>query len=220
MSGLPWIHRYGLLTVAKGTLYIISAPSGAGKTTLVQSLLDTVDDVVVSVSHTTRAMRKGEIDALNYHFVDQHAFESMIEEGVFLEHAKVFDHYYGTSRQHIQEQLLLGKDVILEIDWQGARQIRQLVTDCRTIFILPPSNEALRQRLKGRGQDDAAVIERRMRDAVSEMSHYGEFDYIVINDEFERAREELAAIFISNRMLKNYQQQKHADLLAALLTNK
>ncbi|MGB5396907.1 MAG: guanylate kinase [Gammaproteobacteria bacterium] len=204
--------------MAKGTLYIISAPSGAGKTTLVQSLLDNVDDVVVSVSHTTRAMRKGEIDAVNYHFVDQAQFELMIEEGAFLEHAKVFDNYYGTSRQHIQEQLLLGKDVILEIDWQGARQIRQLVTDCRTIFILPPSTEALRQRLKGRGQDDDTVIERRMRDAVSEMSHYGEFDYIVINDEFERASEELAAIFISNRMLKDYQQQKHADLLAALLT--
>jgi guanylate kinase len=206
--------------VAKGTLYIISAPSGAGKTTLVQSLLGKVEDVVVSVSHTTRAMRKGEVDAVNYHFVDQAQFESMIEEGVFLEHAKVFDNYYGTSRQHIQEQLLLGKDVILEIDWQGARQIRQLVTDCRTIFILPPGIDALRQRLRGRGQDDDAVIERRMRDAVSEMSHYGEFDYIVINDEFERACKELAAIFISNRMLKDYQQQKHADLLAALLTTK
>ena len=204
--------------MAKGTLYIISAPSGAGKTTLVQSLLNKIDDVVVSVSHTTRAMRKGEVDAVNYHFVDQAKFESMIEAGAFLEHARVFDNYYGTSRQHIQEQLLLGKDVILEIDWQGARQIRQLVTDCRTIFILPPSTETLRQRLKGRGQDDDSVIERRMRDAVSEMSHYGEFDYIVINDEFERAGDELAAIFISNRMLKDYQQQKHADLLAALLT--
>ena len=206
--------------MAKGTLYIISAPSGAGKTTLVQSLLNKIDDVVVSVSHTTRAMRKGEVDAVNYHFVDQAKFESMIEAGAFLEHARVFDNYYGTSRQHIQEQLLLGKDVILEIDWQGARQIRQLVTDCRTIFILPPSTETLRQRLKGRGQDDDSVIERRMRDAVSEMSHYGEFDYIVINDEFERAGDELAAIFISNRMLKDYQQQKHADLLAALLTTK
>lgn len=204
--------------MAKGTLYIISAPSGAGKTTLVQSLLDELEDVVVSVSHTTRAKRKGEVDGVDYHFVDREKFESMIEAGVFLEHARVFDNYYGTSRQHIQEQLLLGKDVILEIDWQGARQIRQLVTDCLTIFILPPGIDVLRERLRGRGQDDDAVIERRMRDAASEMSHYGEFDYIVINDKFERAHKELTAIFISNRMLKDYQQQKHADLLAALLT--
>jgi guanylate kinase len=206
--------------VAKGTLYIISAPSGAGKTSLVQALLAQLNDVVVSVSHTTRAMRKGEVDGVNYHFVSQAQFESMIKQGEFLEHAKVFDNYYGTSRQHIQEQLALGKDVILEIDWQGARQIRELMAGCRSIFILPPSTAALRQRLDNRGQDDAAIIERRMQEAVREMSHYNEFDYIVINDDFERAREELAAIFISNRTLKEYQQVKNADLLAALLMNK
>jgi len=206
--------------VAKGTLYIVSAPSGAGKTSLVQALLAELNDVVVSISHTTRAMRKGEVDGVNYHFVDQARFETMIQQGEFLEHAKVFDNYYGTSRQHIQEQLALGKDVILEIDWQGARQIRELVTGCRSIFILPPSISALRQRLDNRGQDDAAIIERRMQEAVREMSHYNEFDYIVINDDFERAREQLAAIFISNRTLKDYQQDKNADLLAALLMNK
>ncbi len=205
--------------MAKGTLYIISAPSGAGKTSLVQVLLGNVHDVVVSISHTTRNRRTGEVDGVNYHFIAQVKFEQMIKEGAFLEYAKVFDNYYGTSRQHIQEQLLQGKDVILEIDWQGARQIRQLDADCITIFILPPGIEALRQRLQQRAQDDAATIARRMRDAASEMSHYGEFDYIVVNDNFARACTELAAIFISNRMLKNNQQQKHADLLAALLTS-
>jgi len=204
--------------VAKGTLYIISAPSGAGKTSLVTSLVDLLPDVEVSVSHTTRSMRDGEVDGVNYHFVSEAEFAAMIEDGIFLEYATVFGNHYGTSRQHIHEQLLQGKDVILEIDWQGARQIRQLVTDCRTIYILPPSKAALKERLRSRGQDSDDIIERRMRDAVNEMSHYGEFDYIVINDEFEQARNDLSAIFVSNRMLKSFQQQKHADLLAALLT--
>ena len=205
--------------MAKGSLYIISAPSGAGKTTLVQALLTKLDDVVVSVSHTTRAMRAGEVEGVDYHFVSQDAFESMVNQGEFLEHAEVFGNHYGTSRQHIQEQLVLGKDVILEIDWQGARQIRELMAGCRSIYVLPPCISALRERLNSRAQDDAAVIERRMQEAVREMSHYNEFDYIVINDDFERAREELAAIFISNRTLKEYQQEKNADLLAALLMN-
>jgi guanylate kinase len=206
--------------VAKGTLYIISAPSGAGKTTLVQALLTKLDDVVVSVSHTTRAMRTGEVEGVDYHFVSHDVFETMVKQDEFLEHAEVFGNHYGTSRQHIQEQLNLGKDVILEIDWQGARQIRELMPACRSIYVLPPCISALRERLNSRAQDDAAVIERRMQEAVREMSHYNEFDYIVINDDFERAREELAAIFISNRTLKEYQQEKNADLLAALLMNK
>ena len=142
----------------------------------------------------------------------------MVDRGVFLEHAQVFDNRYGTSRQSIQEQLLKGKDVILEIDWQGARQIRQLVTDCKTIYILPPSVAALRERLQNRGQDDDELIERRMRDAVSEMSHYGEFDYIVINDDFEQAKNDLSAIFVSNRLLKGFQQEQQAELLADLLS--
>ena len=205
--------------MSKGTLYIISAPSGAGKTTLVQQVVKTLEDVAVSVSHTTRPMREGEVDGVDYHFIDEATFNAMVEEGEFLESARVFGNYYGTSRQSIQEQLLKGIDVILEIDWQGARQIRQLMHDCRSIFILPPSIEALRQRLTGRGKDSGEVIEKRMHEAVSEMSHYAEFDYIVINDELEAATRNLTAIFISQRQTLDYQQQKHADLLAGLLSD-
>jgi guanylate kinase len=203
--------------VAKGSLYIISAPSGAGKTSLVQAVLAVLPDVVVSVSHTTRRRREGEVDGRNYHFVDQQQFQQMIDNGAFLEHANVFGNHYGTSRQHIQQQLQDGQDVILEIDWQGARQIRQLMADCTSIFILPPSVQALQERLRGREQDSEDVIESRMREAVSEMSHYAEFDYIVINDDFEQARDELAAIFVGNRMRLEYQQQRHTDLLVDLL---
>ena len=204
--------------MAKGNLYIISAPSGAGKSSLVSALVKDRPDVEVSVSHTTRAIRPGEEDGVNYHFVEEAAFVEMIDQGVFLEHAQVFDNRYGTSSQSIQEQLLKGKDVILEIDWQGARQIRKLVSDCKTIYILPPSVAALRARLQKRGQDDDELIERRMRDAVSEMSHFDEFDYIVINDDFEQAKNDLSAIFASNRLLKDFQQEQHTDLLAELLT--
>jgi guanylate kinase len=204
--------------VAKGTLYIISAPSGAGKTSLVQSLLTMLPDVVASVSHTTRPARPEEVDGRNYHFIDEALYMRMVEDGEFLEHAMVFGNYYGTSRQHIQEQLLLGKDVVLEIDWQGARQIRQLMSDCMSIFVLPPSLQALSSRLRSRGQDSEEIIDRRMKEAVSEMTHYAEFDYIVINDDFDTALRELASIFTCNRMLLVNQQQRHADLLAELLT--
>jgi guanylate kinase len=217
MTLLFWLTNYWV-SVAKGILYIISAPSGAGKTSLVKALLEVVLDVVVSVSHTTRSSRPGEKDGVNYHFISDAEFDEMVDQGMFLEHAKVFDHHYGTSRQHIQEQLIKGKDVILEIDWQGARQIRQLMTDCKTIFILPPSVVALKERLQERGQDDDELIIRRMQDAVSVMSHYGEFDYIVINDEFEKAKSDLLSIFVSNRKLKDFQQEKHAELLSALLS--
>ena len=142
----------------------------------------------------------------------------MVNGGEFIESATVFGNMYGTSRQHIQEQLLKGKDVILEIDWQGAQQIRRLVTDCRTIFIVPPSIIALRERLTSRGQDDESVINQRMQEAISEMSHYVEFDYLIINDDFDEARDNLAAIIKGNRMLHEHQQQKHADLLAKLLS--
>ncbi|MDT8282565.1 MAG: guanylate kinase [Gammaproteobacteria bacterium] len=204
-------------SVTKGTLYIISAASGAGKTSLINAVLGQVDDLVVSVSHTTRAPREGEVDGKNYHFVDKAAFETMVEAGEFLESARVFGNMYGTSGQHIQQQLLDGKDVILEIDWQGAQQIRQLMADCRSIFILPPSTQALRERLQTRGQDDDVIIEQRMREAVSEMSHYVEFDYLIINDDFDQAKANLAAIIIGNRMLHERQQQKHQRLLAELL---
>ena len=203
--------------MTKGSLYIVSAPSGAGKTSLVNAIVAQLSDVVVSVSHTTRKMREGEVDGENYHFVDQPHFQRMIDNGEFLEYASVFGNHYGTSRQHIQEQLLSGKDVILEIDWQGARQIRQAMGGCKSIYILPPSVQALRDRLQGREQDSDDVIETRMREAVSEMSHYAEFDYIVINDEFDQAREELASIFVCNRLRLGHQQQTHAGLLADLL---
>ena len=203
--------------VTKGTLYIISAPSGAGKTSLVNAILNTLPTVVVSVSHTTRRIREGEVNGRDYHFVDPQVFEDMADNGDFLEHARVFGNSYGTSRQHIQEQLESGRDVILEIDWQGARQIRQLISDCQSIFILPPSVQALRERLLSREQDSEDVIESRMREAVSEMTHYAEFDYIVINDDFEQARDELAAVFVSNRLRLAHQQQRHAELLANLL---
>ncbi len=200
-----------------GTLYIISAPSGAGKTSLVRAIVETLPNVEVSVSHTTRQMRAGEVDGKDYHFVEAPQFQAMVDDGDFLEHATVFGNSYGTSRQHILDQLESGKDVILEIDWQGARQIRQLMSDSISIFIVPPSIPALRERLRGREQDSDDVIEARMREAVSEMTHYPEFDYIVINDEFGQARDELAAIFISQRMRRERQQQSHAELLAALL---
>ena len=203
--------------MTNGTLYIISAASGAGKTTLVSAVLEQVDDLEVSVSHTTRAPREGEVDGVNYHFVDKDTFEAMVEDSEFIEYATVFGNMYGTSRQHIQEQLLKGKDVILEIDWQGARQIRQLMPDCRSVYIVPPSTEALRERLTSRGKDDEEIIARRMQEAISEMSHYVEFDYLIINDDFDEARDNLAAIIRGNRMLHEHQQQKHADLLARLL---
>ncbi len=204
--------------MTKGTLFVISAASGAGKTSLVKSVLQHVSDIEVSVSHTTRASREGEVDGVDYHFVDKETFQAMVNGSEFIESATVFGNMYGTSRQHIQEQLLKGKDVILEIDWQGARQIRQLMNDCRTIYVVPPSVAVLRERLTSRGQDDESVINQRMQEAISEMSHYVEFDYLIINDDFDEARDNLAAIIKGNRMLHEHQQQKHADLLAKLLS--
>ena len=204
--------------MTKGTLFVISAASGAGKTSLVKSVLQHVSDIEVSVSHTTRAPREGEVDGVDYHFVDKETFQAMVNGGEFIESATVFGNMYGTSRQHIEEQLLKGKDVILEIDWQGAQQIRQLINDCRTIYVVPPSVAALRGRLTSRGQDDESVINQRMQEAISEMSHYVEFDYLIINDDFDEARDNLAAIIKGNRMLHEHQQQKHADLLANLLS--
>ena len=203
--------------MTKGILYIISAPSGAGKSSLVRAIVHKLADVVVSVSHTTRPMREGEVDVQDYHFIDESRFSAMVEQGDFLEHAQVFGNYYGTSKQSIEAQLLSGKDVILEIDWQGARQIRQRMNDSRSVYILPPSIIALKQRLSNRGQDTDEVIDARMREAVSEMSHYGEFDYIVINDDFDEATEQLASIFVCNRMLLDNQQRRNAELLADLL---
>jgi guanylate kinase len=203
--------------MAKGTLYIISAPSGAGKTSLVKAMLGTMSSVVVSVSHTTRAKRDEEVEGREYHFIDEKTFDQMVANGDFLEHANVFGNKYGTSRQHLQEQLLQGSDVILEIDWQGARQIRQLMGDCKSIFVLPPTMQALCDRLIGRGQDTEDTVKLRMNEATSEMTHYAEFDYIVINDDFDTAIAELASIFVSNRLLADVQQQRHSEKLAELL---
>ena len=200
-----------------GTLFIVSAPSGAGKTSLVKALLERVPDVVVSVSHTTREPRPGEQDGVDYHFVSKPDFETMVTAGEFLEHARVFDNFYGTSRLAVAEQLEAGRDVILEIDWQGAQQIKRLLSDTRAIFILPPSREALEQRLNARGQDDAAVISARMAEAVEEMSHFEESDYLVINRDFDQALEDLDAIVICHRLGTVRQGQVHTDLLEDLL---
>jgi len=201
-----------------GTLYILSAPSGAGKSSLLRALLDAMGGTVaVSVSHTTRKPRPGEINGRDYHFVDPATFQAMVEGGAFLEHARVFDNYYGTSRKVVEQQLSAGQDVVLEIDWQGARLVRKQMPESTGIFILPPSRETLRERLQGRGQDDHAVIERRMRDAISEMSHYHEYDYLIINDVFERALEDLVAILRSSRLRLAPQLLGQAVLLSSLL---
>ncbi|MEE9421890.1 MAG: guanylate kinase [Gammaproteobacteria bacterium] len=201
-----------------GTLYIISAPSGAGKTSLVKALLERLPGVQISVSHTTRIPRSGEQDGVDYHFVDQKQFAVMVETGDFLEHARVFDNFYGTSKASVHSQLEQGNDVILEIDWQGARQVRESFPEAVGIFILPPSQTALRTRLTARGQDNAEVIDRRMIDAVSEMSHYDEYHYLVINNDFAVALEELTALFRSSRLSLAKQQQYCARLLAGLLS--
>ena len=204
-------------TPGTGTLYIISAPSGAGKTSLVAALLEDLPFVRVSVSHTTRAARPGETDGINYHFTDADSFSAMVSRGEFLEHAEVFGNFYGTSHPWVRQTLAQGHDLILEIDWQGAQQVRRLAPDARSIFILPPSITALRQRLNGRGQDNGEIIEQRMRQATTEMSHYVEYDYLIINDDFSVALSELKAVFISGRLQQSAQQQRHSELLARLL---
>lgn len=200
-----------------GTLFIVSAPSGAGKTSLIQALVGTDPDCTVSISYTTRAPRDGEEDGSDYHFIDEARFRAMVEAGEFLEYAQVFDHCYGTSRAAVAGLLEQGRDVILEIDWQGARQVRNMMPGTLGIFILPPSRATLRQRLQGRKQDSEAVIERRMRDAVSELSHYAEYDFIVVNNEFGRALEDLRAILRTQRLRIAAQTTRHRGLIGSLL---
>ncbi len=204
----------------KGRLYVVSAPSGAGKTSLIAALLQQVDQLEVSVSHTTRAMRPGEKDGFNYHFVDKSAFQALIEEGVFFEYAEVFGNYYGTSSQAINQRLNAGIDVILEIDWQGAQQVRKQMPEAIGVFILPPSLQALRERLTSRGQDSVDVIEGRMQQAISEMSHWQEYDYLLINDDFFQTLSELKAIFVAKRLESDKQKIKNAVLLAELVPEK
>lgn len=201
-----------------GRLYVIAAPSGAGKTSLVKRLLECTPQLEVSVSHTTRPRRVGEVNGLDYHFVTTDTFQALVQEGVFLEHARVFDYDYGTSRYAVLERLRAGVDVILEIDWQGARQVRARHRDTCSIFILPPSRDILRQRLLKRNQDKAAVIDRRMKDAAEQIEHYREFDYLVVNDVFDEAVDALRAIFIANRQRREAQIQAQGKLIENLLS--
>jgi guanylate kinase len=200
-----------------GTLFTVSAPSGAGKTSLVAALLERNAPLRVSVSHTTRVMRPGEEDGVNYHFVAESAFLAMLDKSEFLEHARVFGNLYGTSQTWVEQQLAAGIDVILEIDWQGALQVKRLMPSSLSIFILPPSRATLEQRLTRRGQDDTETIAKRMSEAVEEMSHYTESDYLVVNNKFELALQELEAIVVSQRLRTANQTQSLRQLLTDLL---
>lgn len=198
-------------------LFIVSAPSGAGKTSLLHALLERDPQLRLSVSHTTRPKRPGEQDGVHYHFVDLPTFQRLVAEGVFVEHAQVFDNYYGTSEQALRDQLSAGHDVVVEIDWQGAQQVRARFPDAVSIFIAPPSIEALRERLSARGQDSEEVIARRMRDAQRELSHYPEYDYLVINDHFEEALEQLRQIVSAERLRTGRQAIRYAEALRRML---
>ncbi len=200
-----------------GTLYIISAPSGAGKTSLVRALVEAEPDLIVSVSHTTRARRRGEREGADYHFVGAVTFQEMVGEGAFLEYARVFDNLYGTARSKVSRELETGRDVILEIDWQGARQVRAAMPDAVSIFILPPSRHELERRLRRRGQDSDGVIAGRMQAAVNEMSHYDEYDYLVVNDRFEPALGDLRALVHCRRLRLTAQAARWAAVMDELL---
>lgn len=200
----------------KGTLYVIAAASGAGKTSLVTKLVTAVTGLRVSVSHTTRAMRPGETEGESYHFVTPDIFKKMVADGAFLEHAQVFDRCYGTSKDWVTSQLAEGTDVILEIDWQGALQITSQVS-CASIFILPPSVEELECRLRKRGQDSDDVINRRMRDAIADMAHFDMFNYLVINDVFADALDELITIVKAQRLLTSRRRHECGRLIQKLL---
>ncbi len=201
----------------RGKLFIIAAPSGGGKTSLVNELLKRDQRLVLSISHTTRPARPGEIDGRHYYFVSETGFQQMVVNGDFMEHARVFDHYYGTNRNSVASQLDQDFDVILEIDWQGAQQVRSAFPDCCLIFIIPPSLETLRERLTRRAQDSAGVIQRRMRDAQAEISHWAEFDQLVVNEDFDTALEELLTIINDHRIQITHPINKKYQLLAQRL---
>lgn len=203
-----------------GSLFIITAASGTGKTSLVKQLLATTNDLTVSVSHTTRTPRPGEIDGHHYHFTDVDNFVTAVGENKFLEHAEVFGNYYGTSERSVRTQLEAGVDVILEIDWQGALQVKKIFNDATMVFILPPSLSTLRQRLSTRGQDTVEVIEQRLAGAVNEMAQYVNSDYVIINDSFEVALTELKAIIVADRQTLHRQQQRYHRTITNLLNNK
>jgi guanylate kinase len=198
-------------------LYVISAPSGAGKTSLVKALRDRLPALRVSTSHTTRPPRPNEQDGREYFFVSNAEFNALVDDGEFLEHARVFDNHYGTSRQQLEEKLAAGHDVVLEIDWQGARQVRAALPACRSIFILPPSRAALRSRLIGRQTDTPTVIERRLADAVEDLSHFREFDYAVVNDDFDQAVQQLVLIVAGEGALLAADRPELTPVMANLL---
>ena len=198
-------------------ILVLSAPSGAGKSSLARALADADPRVAFCVSHTTRPPRPGEVDGVHYHFVGRHEFEAMVDAGEFLEHARVFDRYYGTSRGALRAGLAQGRDIVLDIDWQGARQVREAFPEALTVFILPPSIEALRSRLAGRGQDSAEAVERRMRDARVDIGHHGEFDHVVVNDDFDRALADLRALLRGGRAMT---PAGAGPLVAALLARR
>ncbi len=200
----------------RGSLFVISAPSGAGKTSLVRALLERCSNLQFSVSCTTRPRREGERDGVDYHFVDHAGFEQRVAAGEFLEHAEVFGNYYGTSRDEVEQRLQVGQDVILEIDWQGAGQVRRHMPESVSIFILPPSREALERRLHGRGKDSVEVIRQRLAEAEAEMSHWQEFEYVIVNDDFDQALDDLAALVRGRRLRSAAQAARHAALLADL----
>ncbi len=199
-----------------GKLFIITAASGTGKTSLVKELLATTDNLTVSISHTTRAPRPGESDGVHYHFTTVDEFKRLIDESAFLEYAQVFDNFYGTTRQAVERLLHDGVDVILEIDWQGALQVKEKFSDAVMIFILPPSRDALRSRLSNRGQDSDEVIEKRLAGSLTEMRQYDKFDYVVINDDFAEALADLQTIIKSHRLSRATQQARNGKLIDAL----
>ena len=196
---------------------MVAAPSGGGKTSLISALLKKDERVQLSVSYTTRPPRPGEVDSVHYHFVDEDSFQTLIDRKAFLEYASVFDYHYGTSREAVEQQLAAGFDVILDIDWQGARQIRNSFPSSRSIFVIPPSLDVLRQRLIERGQDNDTVVQRRMKDAQAEISHWDEFDFLIINDKFDEALGELHSIIRSGNLRQPYDQKQYGEILAELL---
>ena len=201
-----------------GLLFVVSAASGTGKTSLVKALLDRVTNLHVSVSHTTRGQRPGELDGVHYHFTEKDSFLALVEQGGFIEYAEVFGNYYGTAQATVKEQLAKGHDVLLEIDWQGAQPVRKLFPDSKQIFILPPSQFDLRQRLSNRGTDSVEVIERRLGCAVEDMQQYVNFDYVIINDDFNKALHDLESVIIANRLVITQQASRHQKMISELIT--
>jgi guanylate kinase len=201
-----------------GLLFVVSAASGTGKKSIVKHLLERVNNLHVSVSHTTRGQRPGELDGVHYHFSNKDDFLALVAKGGFIEYAEVFGNYYGTAQQTVKEQLEKGHDVLLEIDWQGAEQVRKLFPESKQIFILPPSQFDLRQRLSNRGTDSVEVIEHRLSCAVEDMQQYTNFDYVIINDDFNKALHDLEAVIIANRLVLNQQANRHQELIQKLIT--